>query len=456
MTSVLAPVSRRSVLSGVAAVPLAAVAGRLAPSSVRGAVTTSARRSGLPFVAARPAEALASSVGVVSHFNFADTVYGQTDRVVEAIGELGVRHVRNRIALTTPNRVGFTELTRMGVKVQGVCGAFGEDQPMSAVLDEVVRRYDDPYATFSAFEGINEPNNNGRAWVEETRAKTRDLFLERNRRGLTRIPIVGPSLARVSGGGVEGGATGAQSRALGDLTQFIDYGNIHVYPRALPPSADIDEFMAYQRAVSGDLPMMCTEGGYFNAMGYHGGAFPTPEDVAGKYLPQQVMEHWVRGNRRFFVYELLDDPDTSGTDREAHFGLVGVESRRGGTWRPKPQFEALKNFISILGDRGDAHHVGGMPLGISGPSDLRSAVVAKRTGARYVVLWRGVKAWEPSTRRVLHAESQAVTLTFEGDRRVRVYHPSQARQASSVHRGVRSVKVSVGDELVIVKVKEMQ
>ena len=452
MASVLAPVSRRSLLSGVAAVPAAGLVGRGTPGGTRSAVTTGLRRGALPFVAARPAEALASSVGVVNHFHFGGTVYEQTDRVVQAIGELGVRHIRNRITTTAGTRAGFTELTRMGVKVNGVCGAYGDRQPMSAVLAEVVRTYDDPTATFSAFEGINEPNNNGHTWVEETRTKTRDLFLERNRHGLSAVPIVGPSLARVASHGVEGGSTGGQSRVLGDLTPFIDYGNIHVYPRALPPSADIDEFMGHQRAVCGDLPIMCTEGGYFNAMNYRGGAFPTPEEVAAKYLPQQVMEHWVRGNRRFFVYELLDSPDPSGKDRLSHFGLLGVEQERG-AWRPKPQFEALKNFLSILGDRGDAHGVGGMPLGISGPSDLRSALVAKRSGARFVVLWRGVKAYEPATRRVLDTDSHAVTLTFDEPKKVKVFRPSQAREAQAVHRGVQSTKVSVGDELVIVKVR---
>ena len=453
MTPVLGPaVSRRSFLSGVAAVPATGLAARVAQgTSVRSAGATGLRGA-LPYVAAKPAETLASAVGVVNHFHFERTVYGQTDRVVEAIGDLGVRHVRNRLASTPGTRAGFTELTRMGVKIHGVCGAFGDRQPMADVMAEVVRTYDDPYATFSAFEGINEPNNNGRPWVTETRTKTRDLFLERNRHGLSGIPIVGPSLARVSSHGHEGDSTAGQSRALGDLTQFIDYGNIHVYPRALPPDADIDAFMASQRPVCGDLPMMCTEGGYFNAMQYRGGAFPTPEEVAAKYLPQQVMEHWVRGNRRFFVYELLDDPDPNGKDREAHFGLLGVESARG-AWRPKPQFEALKNFLAILGDRGEAHDVGGMPLGVSGPSDLRSVLVAKRTGARYLVLWRSVKAYEPTTRRVIATESRSVTLSFAEPKRVKVYHPSQARSASAVHRDVRSVKVPVGDELVIVKVR---
>ncbi len=455
MSSVLAPVSRRSFLSGVASVPAVAMAGRVAQGpGARSAVTTGVRRGALPFVAARPSEALASSVGVVNHFHFGPTVYGQTDRVVEAIGDLGVRHVRNRIASTAGTRAGFKALTDIGVKVHGVCGAFGDRQPMSEVLNEVVRTYDDPYATFSAFEGINEPNNNGRPWVTETRTKTRDLFLERNRHGLTGIPIVGPSLARVPAGGVEGGSTAGQSKVLGDLSQFMDYGNIHVYPRALPPSADIDEFMRYQRAVCGDLPMMCTEGGYFNAMKYNGGAFPTPEDVAATYLPQQIMEHWVRGNRRFFVYELLDDPDPLGKDREAHFGLLGVQGTRGGEWRPKPQYNALKNFLSILGDPGEAHDVGGMPLGISGPSDVKSVVVAKRSGARYVVLWRGVKVYEPASRRLLPARSESVTLTFEDAKRVKVFHPTQQREAVVKHRDVRSVTVPVGDQLVIVRVKE--
>ena len=449
----MSQVSRRSFLSGVASVPAVAMTGRVSSAAAaRGPVTTAPRHKALPFVAAKPAESLASAVGVVNHFHFGTTVYAQTDRVVEAIADLGVRHVRNRIASTAGTRAGFRELTRIGVKVHGVCGAFGDRENMAHVMTEVARSYSDPYETFSAFEGINEPNNNsGRAWVAETRLKTRDLFLERNRFGLSGIPIVAPALARVSVRGTEGADTGEQSRTLGDLTPYVDYGNIHVYPRGLHPSTDIDEFMGYQRAVCGDLPMMCTEGGYFNASHYQGGAHPTPEEVTATYLPQQVMEHWIRGNRRFFVYELLDDPDPAGNEREAHFGLVGLDTARG-PWRPKAQYQALKNFIAILGDPGGSHDVGGMPLRVSGPPDVRWALVAKRSGARYVVMWRGVDVYDPRHRRAVHVDSQPVTLTFDGEKKVKLFQPTHGRGAVAVHRDVRKVDIPVGGELVIARI----
>ena len=39
-----------------------------------------------------------------------------------------------------------------------------------------------------------------------------------------------------------------------------------------------------------------------------------PEDVAEAYVPQALLEHWLAGTRRFFRYELLDEPDAGGTD----------------------------------------------------------------------------------------------------------------------------------------------
>jgi hypothetical protein len=46
-----------------------------------------------------------------------------------------------------------------------------------------------------------------------------------------------------------------------------------------------------------------------------------------------------------------------------------------------------------------------------------------------------------------------VTLRFAEPKKVKVYRPSQSREATTVHRGVDQAKVSVGDELVIVKVR---
>ena len=410
------------------------------------------RASDLPWMGAVQADDLASAIGVVVHFNYTDKVYGQTDRVIETVADLGVRHVRNRITTSTAGRRGFTEMAKLGVKVNGVCGAFRDPQTMSAVMAEVVRTYPDPTAVFSAFESINEPNNDGVPWITETRAKTRDLYLQRNAYGLQSIPILSPALAR-STSGAEGGDTMTQSANLGDLSQYVDMGNIHVYPRGMTPSTDLDYFMAAQRNVTGNLPMVCTEGGYFTAENYSGGSNPVPASVAGKYVPRQIMEHWVRGNRRFFTYELLDDYDPTGADRESNLGLLRVSSDgTSGVWTPKPAYHAIRNFVSILGNPGESHNPGGMNISVTGVAGLKTVLAKKRNGAAFLLMWRDVNCYDHKLSRQIAVTDEVATVQLPNRRRVNLFNPTRSATPVKKYGDVSRVQVPVCDELVILKI----
>lgn len=436
--------TRRTVLRGAAAMAVPALA--LGPAAVSEA-------GRIPYLRARRAESLAASVGVNVHLNFLTSAYADTDRVVDAVADLGVRHVRSRVSSLPAVRRGFTALERHRVKVQGVCGAFGDDQTMAEVLTGVVSSYDDPHAVFAAFEGINEPNNDGVPWIDETRAKTRDLHRERAALGLDRIPIVSPALARVTSGGVEGDDTASQAANLGDLSRYVDVGNVHVYPRLKTPGLDVDAFMAWQRQVTGDLPMVCSEGGYFTAMNYVGGAFPTPPDVCAVYLPRMLMENWVRGLRRSYVYELLDDYDPTNADRESNFGLLAVTGPDASAgWVPKPHYRALKNFLAIVGDRGRQVRPTGLRVAVTGVRDLRKVLVAKRDGTRWLLLWRGVSCYDPVSRERLACDARTATLTFTKRRRVTLYRPTVS--AAPVHTYARagSVRIPVAEELLIARI----
>lgn len=443
------PLTRRSVLGGLAT-GAALMGSGATPAAAR---AKQRNRSELATLPAAPADALVDTVGVNTHFNWRYSPYGDTERVVAAIDELGIRHVRDRVTRQTATRQAFSGLARSGTRVEGVCGALGDPETMAAVMDEVVANYADPTEVFSAFEGINEPNNNGVPWVDETRAKIRDLHRERGLRGLQAVPIVGPALARVNGGGVEGDTTEGQSARLGDLTDVLDLGNIHVYPRVQTPSNDIDRFTAYQRLVCGQLPIVCTEGGYFNAMNYVGGAWPTPEDVAAKYLPKLIVEHWIRGTRRFFFYEFLDRYDPTNAERLSSFGLIGVPDQDpSASWRFKPGYVAVKNLLSIMADPGAPHSVRGIPMSVKGGTDLRSTLFAKRDGSRYLALWRDVSCYDAATRTRQEVPSETATLSFGARRVVTLFRPTVS--GAPVRRFSRSttVKLSVGDELLIAKI----
>lgn len=386
----------------------------------------------------QPAQAdqLAQGFGVVIHLHHRGSVYWHHEEVLTWVRRLGARHVRTRLSEMPEVLDAFDELARHGVRVQAVCGALGDEQSMHHLMRAVRDRFDHPELVFSAFEGINEPNQVGGEWVDETRRKTQELFEARAAYGLERIPIVAPSLARIARDGVEGETTWDQAGSLGDLSGYVDYGNMHVYPRGLPPSSDISYFRRCARRVSGPRPVMCTEGGYFTAMDYRGGAFPVPEDVAEAYVPQALLEHWLAGTRRFFRYELLDEPDAGGTDREGTLGMVDTT----GTWSAKSDFWAVHALLRACDDPGPSFRPRPLRLSLTGgPGHLKHAVFARRNGTHVLALWVDQEVYDPQERKLLVPDLRqpmaSVSLGLDSRRDISVRHltdlGSETRTTSS-------------------------
>jgi hypothetical protein len=399
---------------------------------------------------ARPAESLADAFGVVVHFHFQESAYAHVERVVDTVLDLGARHVRSLLSRLPSTTAGFRALADGGVAIEAVCGTFGSSETMNSILRRAVDQYDDPTTVFSAFEGINEPNNDGLPWVAETRRKVQGLHDARSLYGLQDVPIVAPSLARVNSGGVQGGDTEGQSQALGDLTEWIDRGNIHVYPRGRQPSTDIDEFVEYQRAVCGDLPIRCTEGGYFTAENYVGGAFATPEQVVRQYLPRQLLEHWTRGVDRFFCYELLDDPDPARAEREASFGMLAVAGAGADdVWTPKGQYDAMRNLLALLSDPGAGTPPDSLRMLVTPcDADLRNVLLAKRDGTFLLLLWRDVSIYDPTTDRLIEVEPRNVRVALAEAARLQVFYPSTQRDPLRIVGPAASIEIPVSGELV--------
>ena len=371
-----------------------------------------------------PADALVESFGVVVHLQFRDSVYAAHGQVEYWLTLLGARHVRNRLSVQTEVLDAFGRFADAGIKVQAVCGAFGDAQPMDLLMRQVRSRFPDPTAVFSAFEGINEPNNRGVPWIAETRDKVLELHAARADHGLVDIPIVAPALARLASGGVEGADTWEQAGNLGDLSPYVDFGNMHVYPQGLQPSVDIDLYTGSARRVCGDKPVMCTEGGYFTAPAYSGPSKPVPSAVAAAYTPQLILEHWNAGTSRFFRYELFDDPGFGDADREANWGMVQWAELGGlDLALPKLDFLAVRRLLAAFADPGPSFTPEPLSMTLTGTPDLRSAVFAKRDGTHLVCLWLDRPIYDPVSRRPtqgLTDDAATAELSFDTARAVTV------------------------------------
>ena len=91
--------------------------------------------------------------------------------------------------------------------------------------------------------------------------------------------------------------------------------------------------------------MVCTEAGFLDAANYTGGAHNnTPAQKAVK-VPE-LLDAYVRRGWGISYFELLDDPDPAGTNREANLGLVEVGSTNPATWTNKPAFDSMRNYVT--------------------------------------------------------------------------------------------------------------
>jgi hypothetical protein len=257
------------------------------------------------------------------------------------------------------------------------------------------------------------------------------------------IPIIGPALADTR-------SLRNDYRRLGKLTRYTDFGSIHLYPRGTNPSILIDKHSRYARATYGRQPIVCTEGGYNNALNQKGGR-PVPEDIAGIYAPRQLLEHFIRGNR-FFDYELLNDVDRTRSHWESNFGLVGVGHGHPSGWRNKPAFKAMRNLLDIVGDRGQAFRPSGLAMNVDGGgASLRTTLLQKRSGAHYLCLWRDITIYNPETRRRLDVRRRRVDISLQHAASISVFQPSTRRHATRQIGTTRRFSLNLAGDLHIVR-----
>ena len=175
----------------------------------------------------------------------------------------------------------------------------------------------------------------------------------------------------------------------------------------------------------GNKTVHCSAGGYFTALESTGIGNPVSEDTQATYAPRHLMEYVLRG-MKFWQYELMDDPDPTGCDREKNLGMVAVGSTSPSTWRRKPAFAAMKDLLAETHDPGPAYKPRPLTMRVDGPSDLRWLAFGKRDDSRFLVVWRDVNVWNPTTKSDIGVAPASVTVvarqtrTFAIDGKIRI------------------------------------
>jgi hypothetical protein len=206
----------------------------------------------------------------------------------------------------------------------------------------------------------------------------------------------------------------------GDLSQDADEANGHMYPGGYPPLTEVARTTAAIRQSIPTKPLVITEAGYHNALNTTNGHLPVPEDVAGVYMPRLLLEHFMRGVKRVYTYELIDEfADPQLTNPEAHFGMLRLDLS------PKPAYTAMQTLLSLLSDPGVPLKPGTLSFEVDDlPADGRQLLTQKRNGQFVLLLWRDVSVYDPRERQRLVVSPSSVTLRLSSTSRLGVYRPT--------------------------------
>ena len=373
--------------------------------------TTPASAADITPLPAVQSDSLVDSYGVGIHLPFLDTPYKDATAVANALSDLGVRHVRDDLRTNDPREyAGIKTIADKGIKFDLIMGNPSSPDSAATYVDTVATQL--PSGSVESVEGSNEWDINGTAnWVSELTTRQRDLYQATKANAATAsLPVLSPALAFKW-----------NYLPLGDLSQYADVANGHMYPGGYKPSNEVSQITtALRGTVPATKPLITTEAGYHNALNTTNGHLPVPEDVAGVYTPRVLLDHYLRGDQRVYTYELLDEfDDPALTNPEAHFGLLHRD------FTPKPAYSAMKNLLGLLSDPGPSFTTTALPIKVAGfPSDGKYVVTQKRNGQYVVLLWRDAQIYDPVLKTPTPVTPTSVTVQLAKSSNISVYRPS--------------------------------
>jgi hypothetical protein len=412
-------VSRRALLTAAAA------ATATAPLVTEGFVSSAAA---VPRARVTPTwtEALRRTYGVGVLPTDASAAYAHVDDWTRRLADLGAFYIRGRYQPGTAQTTSMIRRCR-ALRIKWLMSIIPENWSMSeeelrAVL---VHIRDNAADLCIGVEGMNQPNDPPIAnWPQRTVGYQRVIktFLD-STPALSRAVSVGPSLHNGTAD------TRADFLALRDagLAQYIDFAGLHSYPSGGGPATYVDERLRLVREAWGNVPTWVTETGYNTALGFplngDEGPKPVPQDVAAIYGPRSVLE-WARRGCKAARFQLLDEVNPANDVPNENYGLIENTGNVPTTWTPKQEFGAMRSFLALLRDPVRSYTPPPFSVGVAGPSDLRWIPVGKSDGSRALLMYRGARVWNPTTRTRITVNTVDVRITDRLGTRVVKVGPS--------------------------------
>jgi hypothetical protein len=373
-------------------------------------------------------EALINSIGVVVHFNYADTAYGNQPGILLLLKALGVRHIRDAVAAPgSPLAAGLRAAAREGITAD-LATASMSTPPAQSVADSLQVVGSSVYA----FEGPNEVDSSGvPGWPQAVGGY---------------MPALAAAVRRMAPGAalIQPSVLNPASRRL--LPALGGLYNEHPYPLGGPPEPALRKALAELPANALERGVVFTETGYHDALHSTVGQPPVSEQAAAVYLPRLLVSDFAAGVRATFIYELADEkPDPGQFDPEQHFGLVRYNLS------PKAAFLALRTLIGALrtspgpAGRRSIHAI------LEAHNDVSRLYLVRPDGSQVLALWRPVSVWDPNARRALDPGREQTEIKFDAPAKaITVWRPSASTAPVEQVAQSRALRIELGGDLVLV------
>jgi hypothetical protein len=380
------------------------------------------------------AQDLLDSIAVNTHLPYTDGRYVDSHQVLDDLRYIGVSTVRDwGLQKGGQGQDAYVLLADGGVKFDMMIFGWPIPSSVQQLHDFAVAH---PGAII-AIEGPNEVNNtpvtyNGQKGADGAKAYQAALFAAVNADpALARIPVYNLT-------------------SYPDIGAPADFANAHAYAKKGEQPYDwLERSLTTQRGVMAGKPIVLTETGYYTAPGPFGWG-GVDEVTQAKLTLNAIFDSWALGAEKIFIYQLLDAyPDPGGQDQEKHFGLFDVANR------PKAAAHALHNLTGVLRDPApDARSFAPSPAAFTlagAPSTARTLLLAWASGRHAVVIWNEPRVWDDRAHRATSVAATPVELQFPRARRaVAVYRPVSGPDPVQRASNVRSVRLALADEPIIV------
>ena len=385
-----------------------------------------------------------NSIGINTHLNYFDRIYGNFQLVEQDLKSIGILHVRDGIHLQNQDYnetlyKRWIQLGKLGIRFDAVLDPRSNLGAINSALLEKI----DVLAghTIESFEGPNELDvSNLPDWPSVDRNYQKDIFTAvRSMSAGSRIGVIGPSMAFAANG-----------KRIGNISEWIDQGNLHPYPAGEMPSVVFPEQIDLANIMCDKKQIVFTESGYHNAVNDPSGQPGISEKAAAKYIPRLFLEDFAHGVPRTYLYELMDEaPDPGLTNAQLHWGLIRANGSA------KPAFFALKNLISELYDPKQNEHLRPFSWMLNrNDPHIHHLLLQKSTGEYDLVFWQEISSYDVKRHTDIENPSVASVLTLaRRARSIAVYDPVRQTEPIEVYTNEKSVLLQIPDQPLVVEIK---